>query len=478
MSDRSDALPRTVGDRIFSPADQLFFAAGSRDFNPMHMDPVAARRLLSGRQVVHGIHTLIQALDFWPAPEGEDGWSVQCNFSQPLNVGERVVFTASEDRPGRHRLQAWVDGLAVMDVALVRGANAAPAPVAAPAQRLGPLSEPMDLPPAQLNGQCWELEPWNDGLAQRYRRAARLLSAAALSDLARLSFVVGMVCPGLQSVFSSLRFGGGGPGAAQALRVQVLSFDERFQLFVVGFQGALQGQLRAFRRPPPQPQPRAAELVPQVATGRWVGRRALVVGGSRGLGETLAKLLAAASCDVTVTYASGRTDAEAVAADIRTLGRGACTTLPLDLSQPFRAPADLTPPDAVFYFATPRIAGKRAQAFQRAAFDEFVSFYVERFQELCLWLESGGRPVVVYLPSTVFIDERPKGMTEYAMAKVAAELLADELNRTLRHVRVVHSRLPRMATDQTAAIQPLAVADTVQTLLGVLRQVEESGWSG
>ena len=37
-----------------------------------------------------------------------------------------------------------------------------------------------------------------------------------------------------------------------------------------------------------------AEVAGRVARGAWAGRRALVVGGSRGLGELMAKLLAAA----------------------------------------------------------------------------------------------------------------------------------------------------------------------------------------
>jgi hypothetical protein len=126
----------------------------------------------------------------------------------------------------------------------------------------------------------------------------------------------------------------------------------------------------------------------------------------------------------------------------------------------------------VFYFATPRIHAKRSGAFQRAAFDELAAFYLDRFHELCLWLEDGGQPVLVYLPSTVFITERPKGMTEYAMAKAAAELMADDLNRTLRHVRIVHTRLPRLATDQTALVTQLSVSDNVAALLAVLQVMQ------
>ena len=49
--------------RSFSIADQTAFATLSGDFNPLHIDAVAARRLMFGRPVVHGIHLLLWALD-------------------------------------------------------------------------------------------------------------------------------------------------------------------------------------------------------------------------------------------------------------------------------------------------------------------------------------------------------------------------------------------------------------------------------
>lgn len=460
-----------LGERSFGPADQQRFATESRDHNPIHVDPVAARRLISGRQVVHGVHTLIQALDLWPGPATA---AVQCSFVHPVSVGDRVLFERRPDWQGRQRLAAMVDGVAAAEILLggPAPASAPPADWESPTRRIGTLAAPLDEPPEALVDQCLQIEPWGDALAALYPRAAANVGAAALNDLARLSYVVGMVCPGLHSVFQSLHAGVQRSDSTGPLLVRLTRFDPRYQLCFITFHGAaLSGELRAMRRPSPLAQPRAAQLADKVEPDRWAGRRTLVIGGSRGLGETLAKLLAAAGSDVTITYARGRDDALAVAADIRSLGRGRCDVVPLDLSQPFAAPPGLAPGtfDAVFYFATPRIHAKRAEVFQRRAFDEFVDFYLARFQELCLWLEGGGRPVRVYLPSTEFITQRPRGMTEYAMAKAAAEILAEDLNGRLRHVHIVHTRLPRLATDQTSLVPQLSVADNLAPLLDVLR---------
>ena len=49
--------------RIFTSDDQLAFAKLSGDYNPLHLDPVLARRLIFGHQVVHGVHALLWSLD-------------------------------------------------------------------------------------------------------------------------------------------------------------------------------------------------------------------------------------------------------------------------------------------------------------------------------------------------------------------------------------------------------------------------------
>ena len=119
---------------------------------------------------------------------------------------------------------------------------------------------------------------------------------------------------------------------------------------------------------------------------------------------------------------------------------------------------------------------KKAELFNRRLFSEFVDFYLEKFAELCAWIEEGAhdrkRRIKVFLPSTVFIDERPRGMTEYAMAKAAAEILAADLNAHLENVTIVSTRLPRMPTDQTSSIAPIRTVSAIEALLPVVREMQ------
>ena len=47
----------------FDLREQELFASLSGDFNPIHLDQVASRRLMYGHIVVHGIHLTLKGID-------------------------------------------------------------------------------------------------------------------------------------------------------------------------------------------------------------------------------------------------------------------------------------------------------------------------------------------------------------------------------------------------------------------------------
>src|ERR1700724_4741424 len=81
-----------VAERDFVAVDQEHFAAVCGDRNPIHMDPVAARRTLVGFPVVHGVHALLWGLDslFRYLPSLASVASIQVSFEKLIYVGDRV----------------------------------------------------------------------------------------------------------------------------------------------------------------------------------------------------------------------------------------------------------------------------------------------------------------------------------------------------------------------------------------------------
>src|SRR5436309_15569553 len=100
--------------RKFTFAEQIAFAELSGDYNPLHMDPVAARRYLFGQPVVHGIHPVFWALNSYL--ENHTSFltlrSLKVSFPRPILLEKQVqLFSASTDP--YHLGIEWLSGGAV-----------------------------------------------------------------------------------------------------------------------------------------------------------------------------------------------------------------------------------------------------------------------------------------------------------------------------------------------------------------------------
>jgi NAD(P)-dependent dehydrogenase (short-subunit alcohol dehydrogenase family) len=460
-----------LGAKTFGMNDQALFAAWSGDHNPMHVSALAARRLVSGLPVVHGMHTVLEALARWAALAAPPA-RLQAEFTRPVNVGDTVRFAAQTDADGG-RLTASVDGQLHMSLFLQHGTAPSPAAELPEGTALPALQAPCDVSPAAWLGQTHRLPPVQGTLPAAEVVAARWGRPAA-EALGQLSTLVGMVCPGLHSIFSSFDLQ---PGAAEpAQRFRALRHEPRFRLMDIEVDGPWRGRVRAFVRPPPQSQPAMAALLDRFSPDAFVGRHSWVLGGSRGLGELTAKLIAAGGGTVTLTYATGRDDAQRVADEINAAGRGQAQVAQYEAGRTAASAccAQWPRPAAVFFFATPRIGRKRSAAFDARLLAEFMRCYAEEPAALALaleeWLQAEPAAPVVQLfhPSSVFVDELPLGMVEYAMAKAAGEVMARDLNKRLRRVQLHSPRLPRMLTDQTAGLLPSQAANAVDILQPLL----------
>jgi NADP-dependent 3-hydroxy acid dehydrogenase YdfG len=197
-------------------------------------------------------------------------------------------------------------------------------------------------------------------------------------------------------------------------------------------------------------------------------RKALVIGGSRGLGEVTAKLLAAGGAEVRLTYHRGAEDAQRVVDDIVAAG-GQAQCFQLDVQKP-ELPAGWDPTD-LYYLATPFIFGATAGLFQEPLFRTFCDYYVTGFQAIVQQLLPGGLRRVFY-PSSSALEELPANMYEYVAAKAAGEAVVRYLLRHHSQLRIHCSRLPRLATDQTASVMPVDNKDPVRVMLAELRAMQ------
>ena len=89
-----------MDERTFTWQDQIAFAEFSGDHNPLHMDPVVARRSIFGAPAVHGIHSLLWALDMWLKRHRSPVSlrSIKVSLPKPVMLNEPVQFVLVSDR--------------------------------------------------------------------------------------------------------------------------------------------------------------------------------------------------------------------------------------------------------------------------------------------------------------------------------------------------------------------------------------------
>ena len=448
-----------LAERTFTAADQARFAAVSGDRNPMHLDAVLARRTQAGAPVVHGVHLLLWGLDALARtdPALPPMRVLKAQFKHFVAVDERVAVTATRAESSCV-LRFIAAGMTIAQLVVDFGA-AGPAAEALSAEPVPAPAEAQDLPfdaMAGMSGRLAFASP-PDAIAAMFPAASGWLGARRVAALGATTLLVGMVCPGLHSIYGGLTVEAcEEPVVEDRLSFRVTTADPRVRLVrmtVAG--GGLAGAVQSYARTPPTEQMSLQDLADLVEPGEFSGAAALIIGGSRGLGEVTAKLLAAGGARVAISYRVGCAEAEGVAREIRSAG-GVCETLAYDASLPAEPQlAGLAAaPTHAYYFATPKIFGAQAALFARARLDAFLNVYVEGFLNLAEALRARRRDVSLFYPSSVAVavSERPRGMLEYAMAKAAGETICAEMNAAWPDLHVTIDRLPRLRTDQTASV--------------------------
>jgi acyl dehydratase len=470
-----------IAERDFVSADQERFAAICGDRNPIHMDAVAARRTLVGFPVVHGIHVLLWSLEclFRYLPDRPPVASIQVSFEKVIYVGDHVQAVLAQHDIQRLRVEVLVEGIRAVRVELALGeGDPRPSSDLRSSEPLLRPTEPLVLTFEQMincHGRILFFSVQN-AVYRMFPAAADALGVHRVAGLARSSFLVGMVCPGLHSIYRGLTLVTTplSQGDHDALHFRVVDSDSRFRLLKLAVSGGgWMGTLAAHARPEPTAQTDLPSIATRIMPGEFENVTALVVGGSRGLGELIAKVVAVGGGHVTLTYSVGEADARRVQAEIMAYG-GHCDIAHYDVRMNAREQLSQLRcfPTQAYYMPTPVIYRRETTTFSPQRFHEFLTFYVTAFYEFCqeLWSKYG-KDITIFYPSSVYIDARPHGMTEYTMAKAAGEVLCADIQSFERPGRIVVRRLPRLPTDQTASLLKSGTADPISVILPVVREV-------
>lgn len=473
-----------VGARSFDDADQHWFAKVCGDVNPMHMDAGGAAATQAGERVVHGVHAVLWALEQLArhGTELAELEQLKVKFSKFITLGKGASLVVTDGKPQELRAEIDVEG-APGAVSLRLGFVRARKPGAddmlrtdvLPDLSAGPIVRDVgDF--AEAHGRLTIPSGAEAEIVSVFPGLSKIWSPATVAQIALMSTVVGMVTPGLHSIFSdfTLTF----KDRAEAppdFFFSTTRFDPRFRLATIrACCGAFESTIAAYLRYPPVAPPRFRDIERVIPPDQFLGRAALVVGGSRGIGAVVSQAIAAGGGRVVATYAANEGAAKAIQADVRAhRPAGSFEICRFDSTNPSAISA-LDAFTDLFYFATPKIFDQSSEVFSAARHDAFCKIYLQGFHDLVMsLLKDRTLPLNVFYPSSVAVTERPKNMTEYAMAKAAGEILCRDLAKAHPLLDIGIHRLPRVMTDQTATVPPVAAPSALEAILPLL--IETTG---
>jgi len=418
--------------RVFTKSDQDMFVRLSGDYNPLHTDPVSARRLIFGKQIVHGAHLLLWGLNCLLESISERIVlrRFQAVFLKPVGLNEIVTCQLIEASSGKVSLELRASKETVLTAEIEF-------------QREKNLHYLNDYEPKSIlfdntgytviNSENISKAEGDLGLALHQETAMKLFAFVVkfipglqVAEILATTRLIGMKCPGLHSVFSGMQmeFVNLKPGES-LMQYKVVNYDSRFNLVTIEIvtPGA-KGTVTGFLRPMPSVQSSIEKVQEKVDSASFSGQVALVVGGSRGLGEITAKILAVGGAKVFLTYATGRQDAEKIVNDLEMSGLQAdCFSLDI-LSDEAELDRIISQKcydiSHIYYFCSPYIGSAPKGRFRNEVFMIFCDYYVSGSNKIFKIVVGKGVNNYFY-PSTVFLSEQPLNMVEYTEAKTAVK---------------------------------------------------------
>jgi hypothetical protein len=452
-----------IGNRVFTQNDQLQFGKFSGDLNPIHIDPALARRTIAGECIVHGINGFMYAINSLVRYKGTAIEHFNVKFLKFIPLGIEVYCFWDDDK---NKLSIISEKTLYTSIFVKFG----------PISKDGDIStiksdKPLITPRNITLKECSEI--LKEDLIYRgdieigkflFPDLFETYGEIFVAEIASTSEIVGMQTPGINSLFLSIK----GDFSEKNLDTYygVARCDLKFGVMKLLVNGAyLKAEIDVIYRPTSKNLPSIEQIYKKDKGNEFENVNALIIGGSRGVGEITAKIIAGGGGKVTISYNLGRQDAEKLQQEISNFG-GDCNIFHLKIEDEFYLPNFNF--NQIYYFATPKIISENPSIINTKLRNLYELYYVDGFHKLLMQVLENHMQTSIFYPSSTFINNPSDNYLEYADAKLKGEMLCKEFIDT-KYMKIVYPRIPRLATDQTLGLIPEQFEDSVEVLYPLIQ---------
>lgn len=433
----------------------------SGDFNTIHTDSQEARRSFVGEQIVHGIHALLASFELYSQSIKGNIYSFDARFISPIKLNSPAIFYLSKD---------------LRSIRIEQGLELCVAIKLDSEFSLEGETEDFTLKHQDMSKKFeleWTFRGSSEVVPLLFPTISALYGTSLIAEILSISDFIGMHTPGKNSLLTRVA-GQFVEMKNNVLRIKSVNYEPRIRKWSLEYLGnSLKARIEAIHlRSPDMRFYGMSEISKAVYSEEFSSVDALVIGGSRGLGEITAKLIAAGGGSSTITFNKGVNDANRICRELKNNGLN-CRIENLDVNKPFSLPRGNF--NQIYYFASPKIEPEKTDVIRARKSQEYNHFFNVGFERLIEKVLDSKQQIVIVYPSTNFIDFPNTDFYEYTKAKINGERLCqkDRLIKGL-NVKFLCPRLPRLPTDQTVHLLEHVFEDPIKELLGVIREAKAS----
>ena len=436
----------------FKLTDQLDFAKMSGDFNPIHLDQNYARRSIAGDVAVYGINLVFWGLNQFLKLKKSEIKIKKINiiFSKFINLNQNIELKIFQKKK-RFFFNFFESDILVSYFEIEYERNKKRKNLYSIKKFVKKKSQTSNFESFKINEKFIENSSINEPLLKKkYLYLHKYLNISQIIDLVTITRFVGMRVPGQDSILSKLTL------FYKSSKInnnefKITSVDKRFSLINMYYRGKnLSGNIRTLMRPKKINQDIKNSNL-KINKKEFVKQKALVIGGSKGLGEATVKILSLGSAKILFSYFRGKKDAHQHRKPFKKNIKIFYLNIEKKVNLNTLKDIKNFKPTHLYYFATPRIFSGSGYDFTEKKFKIFNNYYLIGFQKIFNQLD---KKILksVFFPSSVAINQVTNKLCEYACSKAAQEILLKYLNEKYKTINFLCPRLPRLKTDQTLSI--------------------------
>lgn len=456
---------------VINEQRQLDFAKLSNDFNPIHVDSLYAWRSMFGKQLVHGIHQVLICLEDLAKNINEKIFisKISTKFEYPAGVNEIISIdninfseTYSEYVIKNERgltlttIKVNYKKKSFNDVKFKRIDYS-----------MSPL-EPTNFAKENLVEPLYYDKTF---FKELFTYSSFYVSPVNLAVLLASTRIVGMKYPGLNSIYNAFTFEFN-ENANLSNSIHYSVSDKHITLNMLNIKlddTFIHGQIKAFIRPVAPKYKTLKELNGLLPVNSFKNQRALIIGGTRGIGLQCLRLLASAGASTMFTYFKNSNEADKI---VEEFANESINTnyLQVDVSNLSKESLETIKafnPTSIYYFATPKILNNNSNLDENLL-QKFISYYVIGLDKILVNLKSEIKPLI-FVPSTVYLDEKPTNLSEYIIAKSASEMFLKLLEK--KGYKIYNPRFPKVSTEQTMSLFKQKAVEPEEVLLEELKNM-------